>query len=90
MRTTLNIKTDTETKIAVEELAKSLGLTVSAFVESHLKELIRSAGSTLFPELKLRPEVAKRIEKAIAEAKRGKNVSPTFTSVDEMRAWLNK
>ena len=37
---------------------------------------------------RLRPEVAERIERSIANAKNGKNISPTFKSGKDAIQWL--
>jgi addiction module RelB/DinJ family antitoxin len=88
MKTVLNVKTDKEVKEQAQALAKHLGVPLSVVVNSYLKEFVRSGEFTLKSEPSLKPAVAKRIEKAITETKDGKNVSPTFTSVDDAVAWL--
>lgn len=89
MKTILNVKTDIEVKEQAQALAKHLGVPLSVVVNSYLKEFVRSGEFTLRREPRLRPEVAKRIEKAIAETEAGKNVSPAFETADEAMAWLN-
>ncbi len=89
MKTILNVKTDVAVKEEAQALAKHLGVPLSVVVNSYLKEFIRSGEFTLRREPKLRPEVAKRIEKAIAETKAGKNISPAFDTADEFVAYLN-
>ena len=39
-------------------------------------------------DLELKPEVKARLEKSIEEAKQGKNMSPTFTTVEDAAKWL--
>jgi antitoxin component of RelBE/YafQ-DinJ toxin-antitoxin module len=89
MKTILNVKTDVEVKEQAQSLAKHLGVPLSVVVNSYLKEFVRSGEFTLRREPKLRPEVAKRIEKAIAETEAGKNVSPMFKTAKEAMTWLN-
>jgi addiction module RelB/DinJ family antitoxin len=88
MKTVLNVKTDKEVKERAQALAKHLGVPLSVVVNSYLKEFVRSGEFTLSSEPKLKPAVAKRIEKAITETKQGINLSPTFTSVDDAVEWL--
>ncbi len=89
MKTVLNVKTDVEVKEQAQVLAKHLGVPLSVVVNSYLKEFIRSGEFTLRREPRLRPEVAKRIEKAIAETEAGKNLSPTFKTAKEFVAYLD-
>ena len=89
MKTVLNVKTDVEVKEQAQALAKHLGVPLSVVVNSYLKEFVRSGEFTLRREPRLRPEVAKRIEKAIAETEAGKNLSPAFKTADVFAAYLN-
>lgn len=88
MKTVLNVKTDKEVKEKAQDLAKHLGVPLSVVVNSYLKEFIRSGEFTLRREPQLRASVAKRLEKAIAEAKEGKNVSPSFKDAKDALKWL--
>lgn len=90
MKTVLNIKTDIEVKNQAQALAKYLGVPLSTVVNSYLKEFVRSGEFTLSREPKLKPSVAKVLEKSIKEAQAGINVSPAFSSADEAMAWLKK
>ncbi|MFT7644507.1 MAG: antitoxin component of RelBE/YafQ-DinJ toxin-antitoxin module [Candidatus Paceibacteria bacterium] len=90
MKTVLNVKTDVEVKEQAQALAKYLGVPLSVVVNSYLKEFVRSGEFTLRGEPRLRPEVAKRLEKAVVEAEARKNVSPTFNSAKDAMSWLNK
>ena len=38
---------------------------------------------------RLRPEVRAEMEKEIADARQGKNVSPVFTNADDLIEWLD-
>ncbi|MCA9363082.1 hypothetical protein KC851_02070 [Candidatus Kaiserbacteria bacterium] len=89
MKTVLNVKTDVEVKEQAQALAKYLGVPLSTVVNSYLKEFVRSGEFTLSREPKLKPEVAKRIEKAIKETERGEGLSPTFDNVEDFMAYLN-
>lgn len=90
MKTVLNVKTDVEVKEKAQSLAKYLGVPLSTVVNSYLKEFVRSGEFTLSSEPKLKPRVAKRIEKAVKESKQGKGLSPAFSSAEKAVAWLNK
>jgi len=58
-------------------------------VNAYLKEFVHSGEFTLRREPQLRPEVAKRIDAAVAESKAGKNLSPAFTTVEDFATHLN-
>ena len=88
MKTVLNVKTDKEVKERAQALAKHLGVPLSTVVNSYLKEFVRSGEFTLSSEPRLKPEVAKRIEKAIEESKDGKGLSPAFDNAKDAIAWL--
>ena len=88
MKTVLNVKTDVEVKKQAQELAKHLGVPLSTVVNAYLKEFVHSGEFTLRREPQLRPEVAKRIDKAVAETARGEGLSPVFTNVKDAMAWL--
>jgi antitoxin component of RelBE/YafQ-DinJ toxin-antitoxin module len=88
MKTVLNVKTDKEVKERAQLLAKHLGVPLSIVVNSYLKEFIRSGEFTLSSEPKLKPAVAKRLEKAVEETKEGKDLSPVFDNAEDAIAWL--
>lgn len=90
MKTVLNVKTDVEVKKQAQELAKYIGVPLSTVVNTYLKEFINSGEFTLRREPQLKPEVAKRIDKAVAESKEGKGLSPTFDTIHDVVDWLNK
>jgi len=89
MKTVLNVKTDKEVKIKAQKLAKSLGIPLSTVVNAYLKEFIREEKLTLSIEPQLRPEVARFLVKASADAKKGKNIIGPFETGKEMDAYLN-
>ena len=88
MKTVLNVKTDADVKKDAQALAKHLGVPLSVVVNSYLKEFVRSGEFTLSREPKLKPAVAKRLEKAVAETRKGVNVSPAFDNAQDAVAWL--
>ena len=69
------------------------GLTLSSSAKKRLQSYTRPEkreAILLANTPALKPAVSKRIEKAITDAKAGKNLSPAFTSADEAIAWLEK
>ncbi len=88
--TVLNVKIDKELKRQAQETAKALGLSVSTIVSAMLKDIVARRSITITDQPRLRPEVEAELLKISAEAKKGINVSPTFESVEESFAWLDK
>jgi len=88
-KTVLNVKTDVEVKKEAQDVAKELGLPLSTIVNAYLKDLIRNRSVTFSVDLELKPEAAKRIDKALEDSKKGVNISPEFSSVEEMDAYLD-
>jgi addiction module RelB/DinJ family antitoxin len=88
MKTVLNVKTDKDVKERAQALAKHMGIPLSTVVNAYLKEFVATGEFRVSREPELKPEVAKRFAKHIAEAKQGKNISPAFTNVEDAIAWL--
>jgi antitoxin component of RelBE/YafQ-DinJ toxin-antitoxin module len=89
MKTVLNVKTDKHVKEEAQLLAKHIGIPLSTVVNAYLKEFITTGEVRLSREPKLRPEVAKRLSKHLAESKQGKGMSPIFNSAEDAIAYLN-
>ena len=88
MKTVLNVKTDVDVKERAQALAKHMGIPLSTVVNAYLKEFVSTGEFHISREPRLKPVVAKRLAKHVAEAKRGKNISPAFNTADEAIAWL--
>ena len=85
----INIKTDEETKKKAQEMAKELGLTLSAIINAYLKQAVKS-GEVHFSTYRMTPYLEKRIEQVEKDIKAGRNLSPGFESADEAIAWLHR
>jgi addiction module RelB/DinJ family antitoxin len=88
MNTVLSVKTDKETKAAAQEVAKSMGLTLSALINSYLKQVVATRRVELYAPEPMTPELEAVIAEVDADIKAGKNLSPRFTSEKEAREWL--
>ena len=87
----LSIRTDPQTKQQIADFAASLGLSVSAFATVVLKQAVREGRVVLTPGLEEpTPYLQKIIDEAEADYKAGKNISPSFESVDAMFEHLEK
>ena len=90
MKDVINIKTDKRIKNNAQKLAKELGLSLSDVINASLRNFIRtrevyfSAIPRIIPEFEL---FIGKVEKDIEE---GKNLSPAFSSSDEVNDYLDR
>lgn len=83
-KTVINVKVDKDVKRKAKFLAKELGLPLSTIVNANLKEFIRSGEVAFSIEPKLKPEVWKELRKASADYRAGENISPEFSSAEDL------
>ncbi len=89
MNTVLNVKLDPTLKRQAQAAAKALGLPISTVVAAGLREFVRTRSITISDPPRLKPEVEAELLKISADAKKGINVSPEFTDLEEARKWLD-
>lgn len=89
MKTTLHTKIDKDVKERAQSLANELGIPMSTIINSQLREFVRSGTFQVAREPQLKPSVMKEILKASEDSKKGKNISPEFTNVEDAMNWLN-
>jgi addiction module RelB/DinJ family antitoxin len=89
-KTVVNIKTDKKVKREAQRIAKELGIPLSTVINSYLKEFIRGRKFSASLDPQLKPGVWEEMKKAVDDAKKGKNVSPAFSNVEDAIAWLSK
>lgn len=82
----VNIKTDPETKEAAQALADDLGLTLSALINTQLKQLIHHRRLVLdapYPAMKIDAKTERELDEAYKEIAEGQ-VSQPFDSVEAL------
>jgi len=89
-KTILNIKTDPDTKQQLKEFAAELGVPVSAIMNAQIKQMLRDRKIVLSTELEPTPYLEKIMRQVEADLKTGRNISPTFSSAEEMFEHLEK
>ncbi len=89
MTTVISVKLDKRVKDSAQEVAKSMGLTLSALINSYLRQVSASRQVTLYAPEVATPQMEKIIAEAEAEIAAGE-VSEGFESVDEFLAELKK
>lgn len=88
-QTPITIKIDTSVKLEAQKLAKGLGLSLSSIIENKLKEVIRERKVVFSEELVLNKKSEKKLRQIELDIKAGRNISRPFSSIDEIKAYLN-
>ncbi|MEK7560610.1 MAG: hypothetical protein AAB539_01490 [Patescibacteria group bacterium] len=89
VKTVLNIKTDPEVKKEAQKVARELGVPLSIVVNAYLKEFIREKEMCLRAAPCMSPRLEKLLVRVEEDIQKKKNLSPAFTSVTEMREYLD-
>lgn len=84
---TLHIRVEPSVKQKAEETLNELGLSISDAINVFLRQVILNDG---IPFEVRKPKFNQESIEAIEDAKKGKNLSKTFDSVDEMFEELDK
>lgn len=89
MHTVISVKVDKKTKQEAQEVARSAGLTLSALINSYLRQLVATRRIEIYAPEQMTPGLEKKIAAVEAEiAKDG--LGPTFDSVDDLMENLNR
>lgn len=88
MKTTVSIRLDKEVKVSAQEVAESVGLTLSALVNSYLTQVSVTRKIELYAPEQMSPKLEKLIEKAEKSINQG-NVSKDFHNIDDFIADLD-
>lgn len=88
MKTVINIKTDLEVKNTAQELARELGLSLSAVVNAYLKQFVRTK-EVYFSSV---PRMSVALENLLGDVekdiKAGRNLSRAISSEEELKKYL--
>jgi len=86
-----SFKLDREVKEQAQLIAKDMGLPLGTLVNAYLKQFVRTKEVHLTLPNTINADADARLQTAVADLKRGKNVSPAFsdasTAVAALRAW---
>ena len=82
MNKIITIKTDEATKKAARELAKEMGLTLNALINSYLKQVIVTRHVELYAPEPMTPKLEKLLEEAESSIKKGE-VSRSYDNADD-------
>ena len=88
-KTIINIKVSKALKQDAQDLANEIGVPLTTVITASLKEFVRSRSLTVSAFPRLKPEIERELNEAIADLKSGKNVSKVFTKPDDIATHLN-
>ena len=83
------IKVNKSLKRDAQELADEIGVPLTTVITASLKEFVRSRSLTVSAFPRLKPEIERELSEAIADYKKGKNISKTFSKLDEIASHLS-
>jgi len=89
MTTTLLFKVDKKLKEAAQEVAREMGLPLSAYLNEQLRRFVIERKAEFRAPLVPNAKTAKMLRRAIKDADEGKNMSPVFTTSEEMDRYLD-
>jgi len=90
MKSIINIKTDREIKENAQKLSKELGLSLSDVINAALRNFIRTREVYFSSVPRMTPELERYIGHVEKNLKEGKNFSPAFSSIDEVKDYLHQ
>lgn len=88
-KTIINVKVSKDLKREAQDLAEEIGVPLATVITASLKEFVRSRSLTVSAFPRLRPEIEQELTEAIADYKKGKNVSKVFSKPDEVAGHLS-
>jgi len=88
MKTVISIKIDKATKEAAQEVARSMGLTLSTLVNTYLKQVVYTRRVELYAPEQMTPKLEKTLKRVKKEMDKSKN-RKVFTTVDDLMTHLN-
>ena len=89
MNTVISVKVDKKVKESAHEVARSAGLTLSALVNSYLRQVAATRRIEIYAPEQMTPKLTKLIGEVEADLKAGK-VSKGFNTAEDFFAHLKK
>lgn len=89
MNTVIHIKSDKEVKENAQKLARELGLNLSDVINASLRNFIRTREIYISAVPRMTPELEKILGPIEKDIKKGKNLSPGFSTAEEMDEYLD-
>ena len=89
MNTVIHVKSKKEIKENAQELARSMGLSLSDVINASLRNFIRTRELIFSDTLRMTPELEKLLDKVEKDIKNKKNLSKSFSNPSEMDSYLD-
>lgn len=89
MKTLINIKADVEVKRRAQKIAKEIGIPLSTIINAYLKQFGREQRVNFLVPLRPNKKTAKLLRQASDDYRKKKNISPLFSTAEEMDVYLN-
>jgi len=87
--TVISVKVNRQVKESAQEVAKSVGLTLSTLVNAYLRQVVATRRIELFAPEEMTPHLEKLIAEFEADLEKG-NFSRAFTNADDFLAALKR
>ena len=87
-KTILNIKTDPQTKLQIQEFAAELGVPVSFIINAQIKQMLRDRKIVLSTELESTPYLVKIMEQVEKDLIANKNMTKAMNAKEAV-SYLN-
>lgn len=89
MTTTIHIKTDKKVKERAEKFAKANGMTLTTFVNLSIHQVLNRGQLIVEEPFEPKAKTGKELKQILKDIEGGKNLSPVFTSAQDMDAYLD-
>ena len=89
MITTLIFKIDKQLKEEAQQVAREMGLPLSAYLNEQLRGLVSTRQANFRAPLVPNKKTAAYLRRVLKDADKGRNMIGPFTSAKEMDAWLD-
>jgi antitoxin component of RelBE/YafQ-DinJ toxin-antitoxin module len=80
----INIKVNKTLKRDAQELADEIGVPLTTVITASLKEFVRSRSLTVSAFPRLKQEIERELGEAIADYRKGKDISKVLTKSDDV------
>ncbi len=84
----INIKTDRALKIKAQKTARQMGLPLGTILNHYLRKLVTDKNVVFSVPLIPNKKTAKLLDEIDRDIEKGRNLSPTFSTVEAAMKWL--
>jgi addiction module RelB/DinJ family antitoxin len=85
----INLKSDPKLKAQASKLAKEMGMNLSQVIHISLMNFVQSGTITATKPSQMSARLERSLGAIEKDIESGKNMSPAFNNVDDMKKWLN-